>query len=161
MDLRDGRKETTSCNEATETKLNPGLMQSIDEHQDITKEEAAVMPVGELRTQRGVCNLVAELRQKWKERTRENRDKRGSRLPPAGRFSPLQNWADEKGNSSGRIGSRKTVNHGRNWSSPAERGPTVQKWCGARGTSLEVSGPGPRLSERSRRRGRATKAERG
>jgi hypothetical protein len=54
MDLRDDRKETTACNKATETKLNPGLMQSIDEHQNITKGEAAVMPVGDLRKQRGV-----------------------------------------------------------------------------------------------------------
>jgi hypothetical protein len=54
MDLRDGRKETTTCNEATESKLNPGLMQSIDELQDITKGEAAVMPVGELLKQGGV-----------------------------------------------------------------------------------------------------------
>jgi hypothetical protein len=30
MDLKDGRKETTACNEATETKLEPGLVQSIE-----------------------------------------------------------------------------------------------------------------------------------
>jgi hypothetical protein len=34
MDLKGGRKETTACNEATETKLNQGLMQSIEEHQE-------------------------------------------------------------------------------------------------------------------------------
>jgi hypothetical protein len=38
MDLKDGRKETTACNKATETKLDPGLMQSIEEHQNIPKE---------------------------------------------------------------------------------------------------------------------------
>jgi hypothetical protein len=32
----------------------------------------------------------------------------------------VQKWHGEKGNSSGRFGSRKTVNHGRNWTSPAE-----------------------------------------
>jgi hypothetical protein len=37
MDLKDGRKDTTACNGAIETKLNPGLMQSIEEHQDIPK----------------------------------------------------------------------------------------------------------------------------
>jgi hypothetical protein len=136
-------------------------MQSIDEHQNITKGEAAVMPVGDLRKQRGVWNLAAERRQKWKERTRGNRDKRGSRLPHAGRCSPVQKWYDEKGNSSGRIGSRKIVNHERNWPSLAERWTTVQKWRGASRTLLEISGPGSRLSEWSRRWGRATKAERG
>jgi hypothetical protein len=43
MDMKDGRKETTACNEATETKLDPGLMQSIEEHQDSPKGEVAVM----------------------------------------------------------------------------------------------------------------------
>jgi hypothetical protein len=49
MDLKDGRKETTTWNKATETKLDPGLMQTIEEHQDITKGEAAAIPVGEPR----------------------------------------------------------------------------------------------------------------
>jgi hypothetical protein len=45
------------------------MMQSIEEHQEILKEDAAVMPVGEPRKLRGVCNLAAEGRQKRKERT--------------------------------------------------------------------------------------------
>jgi hypothetical protein len=49
MDLKDGRKETAACNEATEAKLDPGLMQSIQEHQKTPKGEATVMPVGEPR----------------------------------------------------------------------------------------------------------------
>jgi hypothetical protein len=63
MDLKDGRKETTACNGATKTKLNPGLMQSTEEHQDIPKGEAAVIPIGELRKLHRVCNLDAECRQ--------------------------------------------------------------------------------------------------
>jgi hypothetical protein len=43
MDLKDGRKETAACNVATETKINPELMQSIEEHQDSPKGEVAVM----------------------------------------------------------------------------------------------------------------------
>jgi hypothetical protein len=39
-DLKDGRKETTACNEATETKTDPALMQSTDEHQEILKGDA-------------------------------------------------------------------------------------------------------------------------
>jgi hypothetical protein len=70
MDLRDGQKETTACNGATEAKLNPGLMQSIEEHEDIPKEEAAVMPVGVPRKLHRVCNLATECHQKRKERTR-------------------------------------------------------------------------------------------
>jgi hypothetical protein len=69
MDLNDGRKETTACNEVTETKLDPGLMQSLEEHQDIPKGEAAVMPVGEPRKRHRVRNLAAERRQKMRERT--------------------------------------------------------------------------------------------
>jgi hypothetical protein len=48
------------------------MMQSTEEHQEIPKEEAAAMPVGELRKRRRVCNLAAERHQKRKERTREN-----------------------------------------------------------------------------------------
>jgi hypothetical protein len=72
MDLKDGRKETTTCNEATETKRNPGLMQSIEVQQDIPKGEVAVMSVREPRKQHRVCNLDAERHQKRKERTQEN-----------------------------------------------------------------------------------------
>jgi hypothetical protein len=61
--------ETTSCNGATETKPDPGLMQSIEEHQEIPKK--AVMPVGEPRKRRRPCNLAAERRQKRRERTWE------------------------------------------------------------------------------------------
>jgi hypothetical protein len=76
MNLKNGRKDTTACNEATETKLDPGLMQSIEEHQDILKGEAAVTPVGEPRKRRKICNLAAEHRQKRKERTRGNCESR-------------------------------------------------------------------------------------
>jgi hypothetical protein len=58
-----------ACSEVTETMFNPGLMQSIEEHQDIPKGEAAVMPVGEPRKRCRVCNLAMERCQKRKERT--------------------------------------------------------------------------------------------
>jgi hypothetical protein len=64
MDLKDGRKETTACQEATETEPNPGIMQSIEVHQVIPKGEAAGMPIGGLRKRRRVCNLAAERCQK-------------------------------------------------------------------------------------------------
>jgi hypothetical protein len=46
------------------------MMQSIEEHQEIPKEDAAVMPIGELRKRRRVCNLASERCQKRKEKTR-------------------------------------------------------------------------------------------
>jgi hypothetical protein len=52
------------------------MMQSIDEHQEIPKDEAAVMPVGEPRKRSRVCNLAAERGQKRKERTWGNRGSR-------------------------------------------------------------------------------------
>jgi hypothetical protein len=52
------------------------MMQSIKEHQEIPKEDTAVMPVGEPRKRRRVCNLASGCHQKKKER---NREYRGSR----------------------------------------------------------------------------------
>jgi hypothetical protein len=48
------------------------MMQFIEEHQEVPKGEAAVMPVGESRKRHRVCNLAAERLQKRKERTRGN-----------------------------------------------------------------------------------------
>jgi hypothetical protein len=45
-------------------------MQSVGEHQEVPKDEAAVMPVGGLRKRRRDRNLAAERRQKPKELTR-------------------------------------------------------------------------------------------
>jgi hypothetical protein len=50
------------------TEPDPGMMQSTEEHQEIFKGEAAVMPVGELRKRRRVLSLAAEHHQKRKER---------------------------------------------------------------------------------------------
>jgi hypothetical protein len=54
--------------EATKTEPDPGKMQSVEEHQKIPKEEAAVMPVGELRKRGRDRNLAAGRRQKPKRR---------------------------------------------------------------------------------------------
>jgi hypothetical protein len=68
-------QEMTACHEAMEADTEkiepgPGIMQSIEECQEIPKGEAAVMPVGGLRKQRRIQSLAAEHRQKPKERTR-------------------------------------------------------------------------------------------
>jgi hypothetical protein len=75
-ELNVGRKETTACQEATETKTNPGMIQSIEEHQEIPKGEAAGKPVRVPRKRSRVRNMAAEGRQKRKERTRGNRGSR-------------------------------------------------------------------------------------
>jgi hypothetical protein len=62
--------ETTTCREATETEPNPGMMQSIEEHQEIPKGEASKMPVGGPRKRRRVRNPAAECRQMQTERPR-------------------------------------------------------------------------------------------
>jgi hypothetical protein len=64
--------ETTTCREEMETEPDPGMMQSIEEQQEIPKEDAAVMSVGRLRKRRRVCDLAAEHHQKMRERTRGN-----------------------------------------------------------------------------------------
>jgi hypothetical protein len=55
--------------EATDFKAIPEEMESVMEHQEIPKEDNAVMPGGEPKKWRRVCNLAVEHRQKMKERT--------------------------------------------------------------------------------------------
>jgi hypothetical protein len=52
--IKDDRNEMTAYNEATEEieKINPGMMQSVEEHQDVLNEDVAVMPVGEPKKRR-------------------------------------------------------------------------------------------------------------
>jgi hypothetical protein len=50
-------QETTVCHEATEADIeksepDSGMMQSVAEHQEVPREDAAVMPVRGLRKQR-------------------------------------------------------------------------------------------------------------
>jgi hypothetical protein len=56
--------------EANTEKIDPGMMQPMEEHQGILKEDAVVMPVGEPRKQHRVWKLAAKHRQKIKDRTR-------------------------------------------------------------------------------------------
>jgi hypothetical protein len=55
--------------EATDFNANPEEKESIKEQQEIYKEDAAVMPVGEPVKQHRFCNLAMEHHQKRKERT--------------------------------------------------------------------------------------------
>jgi hypothetical protein len=71
-----------ACHEAT--KADPGMMQSVGENQEITKEEAAVMPVGGLRRRRRDRNVSAGRRQKPKRRIQASLISR-KRLTIAGR----------------------------------------------------------------------------
>jgi hypothetical protein len=82
MAMLDANHERTmACLAKTETDTektepDPGMMQSTEEHQEIPKGEATVMPVGEPRKRRRVWSLAAEHCQKQKERTRGNRGHR-------------------------------------------------------------------------------------
>jgi hypothetical protein len=62
-------------------------MQSKEEHQEIRKGEATVMPVGGPRKWRRVCNLAAECSQKRKKRTRGNRGSRRKLVAPCRKVS--------------------------------------------------------------------------
>jgi hypothetical protein len=66
-------QETTPCHKAREadtekTEPDPGMMQSIEEHQEISKGDPKVMPVGGLRKRHRDRNLAMGLHQKPKER---------------------------------------------------------------------------------------------
>jgi hypothetical protein len=67
--IRSELDERTTCNEATETESDPEMIQSIEELQDIPKEDAAGTPIGGPRKWCRVYNLAVERRQKMKERT--------------------------------------------------------------------------------------------
>jgi hypothetical protein len=56
--------------DAKDFKAIPEEMETVTEHEEIPEEDATVMPVGEPRKRRRVCNLAAERSQKMKERTR-------------------------------------------------------------------------------------------
>jgi hypothetical protein len=105
MAIIDAHHERTVASlgkmEAKDFKAIPEEMETVMEHQEIPKEDATVMPVGELRKRRRVCNLATVRSQKMKKRTREKADSRGSWLPPAGRCPTVQKWHGEKGTSSG------------------------------------------------------------
>jgi hypothetical protein len=58
------------------TEPDPGMMQSTEEHQEIPKGEAAVMPVGEPRKRCRVRSMAAERCQKREERTWGNNGSR-------------------------------------------------------------------------------------
>jgi myosin heavy subunit len=100
--LKKACLETTACHEATEadtekTEPDPGMMRSMEEHQEIPKGEAAVMPVGGLRKRRRVQNLAAERRQKPKKRTRGYYGSRKKWPLPAEEMCPaVQEWHGEK-----------------------------------------------------------------
>jgi hypothetical protein len=111
--FRSEMKETITWRGATETKRNPGLMQSIEEHQEIPKGEAAVMPIGGPRERCRVCNLAAECHQKMKERTWGNSGSRRKSAAVCRKVSRRAKVAWRKRNSSGELGPRKTVDRER------------------------------------------------
>jgi hypothetical protein len=95
-DLKDGRNETTACSEATETKPDSRLMQSTEEHQEIAKGEAVVMPVREPRKRRRVPIWRRSPARRERKGPGEIVDLGGSWLPPAARRPAVQMWHGKK-----------------------------------------------------------------
>jgi hypothetical protein len=89
-DMKDGRKERTACQEATEAnpekmEPNPEMMQSVGLQQEVPKVEAAVTSSKALKKGHGGRKLAAEHHQKQKERTRGPCGSRKRLKWPAGR----------------------------------------------------------------------------
>jgi hypothetical protein len=80
--MKNGRKQATACQGARNAEPDPGMMQSIEEYQEIPKGEAAMMPVREPRKRHKICNLAKEHRQKRKEP--------GEVVDPGGSWLPLE-----------------------------------------------------------------------
>jgi hypothetical protein len=76
--LRASRSETAVSQEATETEPDPGTMQSVEEHQKIPMEEAAVMSAGGLKKRRRARNLAAGCRQRPNGRIQASNESRRS-----------------------------------------------------------------------------------
>jgi hypothetical protein len=57
---------------ANKEKINPGMMQSVEEHQDVPSEDVTVMPVKGLKERHRGRKSIAERRGEPKELTREN-----------------------------------------------------------------------------------------
>jgi hypothetical protein len=100
------------------TEPDPGMMQSTEEYQEIPKGEAAVMPVGEPRKLRRVRSLAAELRQKRKERTRENRGSRRKTAVACRKVSRCARIAGRSSSEKEKLGPRKIVDRARSSPSP-------------------------------------------
>jgi hypothetical protein len=95
-DMKDGRKERTACQEAAEAnpeklETNPEMMQSVGEHREVPKEEAAVRSSGALKKWHRGRHLASGRRREPKERTRGNCGSR-SKLAAARRRMSCRAW---------------------------------------------------------------------
>jgi hypothetical protein len=148
--IRTESDETTACNGATETEPDPGMMQSIEEHQEISKEDVAVISVGEPRERPRVSNLAAERRQKRKERSRGNRGYRRKSTASCRMVSHRAKVAWRKRKLVRRIETQ--INYGprKRLTVTGGRRPAVQQWHGAVKMSSGRTAPGTRQNEERR-----------
>jgi hypothetical protein len=102
----------------TKTVPDPGMMQSAGEHQDVSREEAAITPVKGLKKRRRVQNLAWTAARRGRMGAGEFMDLGESRLSPAGRRPVVQHWHGERRNSYGKMGPRIIVDSARSWPSP-------------------------------------------
>jgi hypothetical protein len=105
---------TQNLPEAMKIEPDPEMMQSMEEHQAVPREEAAVTPVKGLKKQRRVQKLAVDRHQELKERNRGYCGSR-KRVTVAGRRTfhhARLPW--HKRNVFRKYGSREVVNDGRN-----------------------------------------------
>jgi hypothetical protein len=111
--IRAELNETTAYHETTKTEPDPGTMQSVEENQEIPKEDSAVMPDRGLRKRRRDQNIAARRHQKPKGRIRASSDS-SRRLTVAGRkVSRRAEVAQRKRNVVRKLGPRECVDRGR------------------------------------------------
>jgi hypothetical protein len=115
-----------------ETEPDPGMMQTTEEHQEIPKGEAAVMPVGEPRKRCRVRSLAAERGQKRKERTRGNRGSRRKSAAACRKVSHCARVAWHRKSVVRNIGTQENCGPRKEFAAAGIRRPVVQKWYGAR-----------------------------
>jgi hypothetical protein len=88
-DMKVDSLEMTACHEKMEActekiEPDPRMIQSVAEHQEVPKGEAAVMPVRGPRKRRTDQNLAAERQQNLKEGTQASFESRKRLTMPAG-----------------------------------------------------------------------------
>jgi hypothetical protein len=128
MPITKGRWPTNK----RQRQLVAGMMQSIEEHQEVLTEDAAVMPVKGLRKRRRVWNPAAERRQKVKERTRGNSGSRRKLSATCRKVSRRAKVAWRKRNLMKKIRTLEKCGRRKEFAAAGIKTTAVQKWHGAR-----------------------------
>jgi hypothetical protein len=102
-DIKDARKETTTCNKAKKTVLDPEMMQSVEEHQEVPRENAIVKSVKGRKKRRRGRKSTAGRRGEPKKLTRGNCGSRRKLAVACRKVSRHATVSWRKGNSFGKM----------------------------------------------------------